>query len=331
MLNFQGPARLISFLPLFSCILLSSVVSAKCHEAEGLPSHYRRAREKHSAMDQLVRHSKVAKIFPYKTHLPILAQLVQPHLDFVRGYIPTEGPLAAEFKALEAEALKAKKKENVTYSWWIRFNAKLARVLTAPDKRTPINEAVLQSLIDQFPLISLFPWVEGSEVSLISEVQSFSIRSESLPLISGPVQRNGKEVQPDALFAEALKHAQVQLKAHHRWVDGKQLQAFHRFFMEELETRSAQERDRALWVYWLATRVHTMDAQGLLEAEAGPMVKRIFEDNREQLIVDLMDAQQYRWLLPNSIDPDFFPSVKMYAHESIRLFELIASIANSQR
>ncbi len=332
MLNLRGSARFRFIFPLLACFFMSSVASANlCYLAGGLPESYKRAREKRGNMDQLVRHAQVTKVIPNDTHLPILSNLVEPHLESVKKLTPPEGPWAAEFKALEAEALKTRKKNKVTYAWWIRFNAKLARILTSPDKRTPINEAMLQSLIDQFPKIILFPWVEGPEVSVVSEVQSFAMGAESLPLVSGPVQRCGKDVQPDELFAEGLKYAQTQLKAQQVWVDRAQLKKFHRFFMEELELRTVKERELALWVYWIATRVHTMEAEGLLESAAAPIVQRIFEDRREQLALDLIDPQKYGWLLPTSVERTSHFSVKSAIHESRAVFELIAMIANAQR
>ena len=122
-------------------------------------------------------------IDPKKTHIQILARLIDPYIDFVERDIrsqdfPGQGSRLSQLEQLRYEANLRQEREAVTYEWWISLNSQLSELITY-NQRQQID---IDRTVREFPEPIVMPLIFAINVNESPRTGIFFLRLTHNPI-----------------------------------------------------------------------------------------------------------------------------------------------------
>ena len=215
-----------------------------------------------------------------KAHIPEFSYLIDSHIDFIERGIRSQNfsdkiTRLNQLNQLRYEARSAKKAEQITYRWWLKFNLRLA-ILATPQKHRYTNgdyfgyyfenkwtktdrqntsynntlrimedglNTYLKLKHHQFPKKILIPIMKGN-LGIMSINRTYGTRVHLIGLVNTAIEVHDTLLSPIRFFRHDLSHA-----------DGIDVDTnlFFNLFIQKLMHLSKLERERVELIFFELT------------------------------------------------------------------------------
>ena len=254
----------------------------------GFSEQYTDGLDKVDSYLQLAKELRKPGVDPNKTHIPFFAVQIDKHLDFIGAGAMALGSTASLQKQLRLFRERAHKRQElrqVTYAWWIEWNAQLVTLATSKVKRfyeitsettfpplpaidnsTPYfgrrkREEVIfwqkkeystrerfSQAISLFPQLIMMPTID--DMGLMAFNRTFPLGVSFL----GMLNRSTEGWIPQGFFLHDVGHSLNRINQMGKRADYKVVEPFHNAIMEMVENRemSKEQREAFEYLYFFA-------------------------------------------------------------------------------
>ena len=237
-----------------------------------------------SYLGEVARWREMPSIDPKETHLSFLADLIDPHIKFIRQGIlkMNRGDTRRKIEILKmfiVEAHERRESGRVSYRWWVHFNYRLSALISAETRNMDsvfyretdwISDSGMEEyygkrssyswysdqpgLLGCFHKVALCP-VKNGNLGYFTFNRTQTTRAYPLGLVNEDITVDGLRMNPNAFFEHDEHHAISSEDNIKRFemenLLEKRMIPFHKAFLEKMDTLSLQERRDAEWIYFL--------------------------------------------------------------------------------
>ena len=195
-------------------------------------------------------------------HIDHFAGMVRPHIAFAESAAETPGS-REEVRDLAAEGEERLESKDVTQSWFVDWNARIAEALNPPDPEGFKNWTPgpgESPLLDSFPDVVLAPLADG-DLGRAAFNRLYGTGVYVLGMVPRPFKEHKISMNPFAFLVHDMHHTrymEFRLANLAKQGDGfvERIMLFRRSFLRVLENLPANDRTAAERAYFILTHEH---------------------------------------------------------------------------
>ena len=225
-------------------------------QKKGFDPDYTRGMNRLDEMLFVAEQLRKLNIDPNTTHIEYFAVKAFEHIEYAKQVILSEyGEDSMHMDLLKTQEILAKwkdKDKGITYKWWVRFNYRLAGILSGyyPGKIRKKEE--LQELMSLFPSSVLMPVTEG-DFGIITITRLMSQDVYILGLLNKKeTEVDGDIMNPIEFFIHDLEH--VDLSSNHNRenspIEINYMRRFHKKLIARIESLPFDQRKKMETAYF---------------------------------------------------------------------------------
>ena len=311
--------------------LVDPMLAEKTRKPAGRPI-FTKGLDEANRMIQLIERLRDAQIDPLTTHIPEFADDIPKHISFIKEGIEKSGKKKeAQLKALvelEKEALEKSQKKQVTYEWWMRWNALLTDLVSSFEIFQYNNDIHYKhnyyvTFHVSFPKAILLPTI--SEIGITAMNRYFSQRIFPLGVVNQPTLVDGNLFHPDQFFDHDVTHTNTVLLDRHISISDIDkhfnINLYQEFKKLDLTLIQQEMIDLVYFAIWHERSFDIEPIQNWREATKFE-ISLLFN---ERSIGRFQRENDLRELLPTSVNADSKEEVEAYLNEGKQLFEQLSN------